>query len=345
MVLKTTAILAMCAIFFAAWGGDGMAKESAAQDAQKMTAEEAYKIAMEKRSNTEPIEERLAITKAFLEEYPESKHSASAISAVVYYMGERLGDMPGAVAYAEAIRKKISDPGIAASVDREMIVVYGDAGNTEKMLALAEQLAAAGELGFNSHWDVIEHAIEIEDWKLARDYCAKAKGMATAEAFRSDYPDYEFTDEEVAEAGRNRKGMLLVKDGWARANQGEVDEALVDFAAARDLIRRSYLDVPEYDLNLYWASTLIKKKDFEAAIALLAVEALVMRGDQAAARLKEAYVGIHGDDSGYDTYAAKLHRKVAKTIEDFELPDYDGKRHRLSSLKNKVTLVAFWFPT
>jgi hypothetical protein len=139
--------------------------------------------------------------------------------------------------------------------------------------------------------------------------------------------------------------MLLVKDGWARAHQGEVDEALDDFAAADELIPRYYFDVPEYELNVYWGRTLGLKGDFAAAIERLATQGLILRNEDALAGLKVAYVGMHGSESGYEQYSEELHRRIARPIEDFEMPDYEGNRHKFSDLRGDVTLLTLWFPT
>jgi len=139
--------------------------------------------------------------------------------------------------------------------------------------------------------------------------------------------------------------MLLVKDGWARANLGEIDEALADFEHANEIVRRSYLGIPENDLNLYWGRTLLDKGDYEAALERFAPDALVMQNEEALAGFRKAYVELKGGDAGYDDYAARLHVKIAKTIDDFELPDYEGKPRRLSDLRGEVTLLTFWFPT
>lgn len=308
-------------------------------------AEKAYQEVAKKRKEIDAVEERLAITKAFLDEFPESANTARAIDAVFYYQGEQLGDMAGAVVYAEAIRDKVSSPDIARAVDKELIDLYGKSGLSQKMAVLADRLDAVGALDFNDHWNVIEGAIAAQDWELARAHCAKAKARANAQACRADYPDREFSEEELATVVNNRVGMVLVKDGWARANQGQLDEALADFAVADSLIPRYYFDIPEYDLNVYWAETLVMKGDFEVAIERLATDALIMRNEPAVAALRRAYVGMNGGATGFDAYADELHRRVARPIEDFEMADYQGNRHRFSDLRGDVTLLALWFPT
>ncbi|NIO29829.1 MAG: hypothetical protein GTO29_14890 [Candidatus Latescibacteria bacterium] len=343
MINRLLAILLLSTVALAGCGSAEQGDENASN--QTTAANDAYEQLLKKRREVEPITERLAITKEFLDEFPESEHTANALAAVFYYQGEELGDMLGAITYAEEIRGAIDDPEIAKEVDKKLIGFYGESGATGKMITLADQLAAAGALDFDDHWNIIEGAVKAEEWKLVRDYCAKARGMTNAESYRADHPDNDLSEEEVAEAVNNRVGMLLVKDGWARANQGQIDTALADFAKADNLIPRYYFDIPEYDLNIYWAKTLLMRKKFEAAIERFAMSGLVMGEEEALTGLKEAYIGIHGSESGFEAYAAKLHLSIARTIDDFEMPDYEGNRHRFSDLRSDVTVLTLWFPT
>ncbi len=345
MVNRLLIFLVLGAVALAAWGGVAGAADTPEKGAGAMAADEAYNKAMTARRAVEPIEERLAITKKFLDDYPESSHTANAISAVVYYQGNALDDMDGAIAYAEAIRAKITDPDVADALDKELMVVYGEAGKMDKMLAIANTMEAGDKLKFNDYWSIIESGMQAEEWKLVRDYCVKAKGMANAETFKSDWPDNDVSGEELKVAGDNRTGMLMIADGWARANQGETDEALADFAAADKLVRRSMFDRPEYNLNTYWAKTSLMKGDYQAAIDRCAIDALVMKNKDALAGLKTAYAGLNGSEDGFDAYTKDLHKKIAPPVEDFELADYDGKSHKYGDLKGQVTLLAFWFPT
>ncbi|MEJ2721361.1 MAG: hypothetical protein P8181_09505 [bacterium] len=336
--------LFLVAFVFVSSAAVGVQNVFAQEGDQTTKVDDAYAKAMEKRRSVEPIAERLAITTAFLDEFPESKYTAGAVGAVVYYFG-KLGNMPGAVAYTEALREKITDPSIARDVDKQMIVMYGEAGMMEKMLATADKLETEDALDFADYWNIIGTGVKAENWDLVRDYCDRAKPVANGDAFRADYPDEEFTEEEVKKAGDNRMGMILVNEGWARANQGEVEGALADFANADKLVRHSYLGIPEYDLNVYWGKTLMMKRDYGSAAERLAPDALVMGNADALAGLRKSYAETNGGEDGFDSYAADLHKSIATPMTAFELADYDGKRHRYSDLKAKVTLLAFWFPT
>ncbi len=343
MTMRLRALLIVGLFVLTGCGSGDRSGDNAAVEGTAV--ENAYKQMVEKRGELGSAEEKLAVTKEFLGGFPESEHTEDAAYAVFYYQGHELGDMTGAVDYVEATRAGISDPAIARSVDKVLIGFYSESGMTSKMVALAERLAAEGALDFNDHWNVIEGAVKTSEWPLVRDYCARAGSMAEADAIRAENSDREYTDEELAEAADNRRGMLLVKDGWARANLGQTEDALAEFTKADKLIPRYYFDVPEYDLNVYWGNTLLMTRDFEAAIDRFATDGLIMRNEESLAGLKKAYVGIHGSEAGFDTYAGELHRRIAPTADDFEMPDYRGERHRFADLRGDVTLLALWFPT
>jgi len=307
--------------------------------------DEAYKAMIEERREHEDMSERLALTIKFLEQYPESKYTARLIGHVYYYQGERLEDSPGAIAYAEALRTKLTNPEFVTDFDKRMVELYGEAGMLDKMTALAGKLESAGEMKFSDYWNIVQIATNHEEWGMVRTYCKKARPMANAETYRLDYPQYDFTDEEVQEAGNNRTAMVAGKDAWALANLGRLDDALAEFETTDEKLNRSYVGVPDYDIGLHWANTLLMKGDYDGAMKRFAPEALIMRNDAALAGFKKAYVGKNGGDEGFDQFAGSLHAKIAPTVEGFELPDYDGKRNKYADIRGDVTLLAFWFPT
>jgi len=345
MIKRLLFIMAITTMVVSGWGSDGRGKAVKQKEAEIQKAEEAYQEMAEKRRAVESTADKLSLTKKFLDEFTESDRTASALGAVFYYQAEDLSDTSGAVTYAETIRAKIRDPEVAKAVDKEMVYIYGESRMFAEMIEVADRLSAAGSLDFSDHGNIIESATKAENWGLARQYCDKAGTLATVEAYRKQYADEDLKDDDVEKAVKNRTGMLLVMGGWARANEGEVKEALADFAEADKLVTRSYFGTGEYNLNLYWGETLLMKGDHKAAAEKLAMDALVMRDETALAGLKKAYAGLHGSEADFDAYAAELHRAIAKPVGDFELADYAGKRTRLSDLRKEVTLLAFWFPT
>lgn len=308
-------------------------------------AEAAYEKMIDERHTFPDVKDRMAMTKAYLAEYPETKYTARLLGHVFYYQGEASGDVPGAIAYAEDIRKKIDDPEIGQAVDLKLVELYGRAGMTDKMLELAKPLEADGALKFGDYWNIIEAGVDQEEWDVVKRYCEKAGRLASADAYRKEWPQYDFTDEEAKRAARNRKGMLLAKGGWAKANTNRVKEALADFESASGLINHNYVGIPDYDLNRYWATALLENGDFAGAIEKYAPDALIMGSEEALEGLERAYAGKNGSDEGFEAFAQKLHVKIAKQVDDFELHDYQGRQHRFADLRGEVTLLSFWFPT
>jgi hypothetical protein len=307
--------------------------------------DKAYRSMIEERRGHDDMADRLALTKQFLTDYPDTKYTARLVMHVFYYQAERLGDTTGAVAYAEELRGKVKTPELATAYEKSLGEIYGEAGMLNEMIAIADQLEVTGDLNFNDYWGIVQIAMENERWKMVRKYCAKARPMANAKSYRADYPERDFTDEEVQQAGAKRAAMISGRDAWALANLGQVDEALVGFAEAGKSIGRSYVGVLDEDIGLHWAKTLLQASLFEDAIEQFAPEALIMQNEDALAGLKKAYSIKNGGEDGFDAFAQKLHFKIAPTVKDFELPDYDGKRVKYADVRGDVTLLAFWFPT
>ena len=318
MILRKIFVIFCCAALLTGCGGEKGGGESAKNSgdvaAQVTTADEAYVEMRKARREMDSPQDRVNLTKKFLDNYLESDRTAGALDAIFYYQGIEMDDPAGAVRYAETVRAKISDPGVAREVDRKLVAFYGESGMAAKMKTLANQLAAAGALDFGDHWNVIEGAVKAEDWELVRDYCARAGELANAETIRAERSNREYTEREIETAVNDRVGKLMVKDAWARANQGEVDEALAAFAKANRMVPRFYFDIPEYDLYVYWGNALLKKGDFEAAVDFFADNALIMQNEDAMTGLKAAYAGIHGSGEGFEPWSDDLHLRIALTI-------------------------------
>jgi len=307
--------------------------------------EQAYEAIDALYDNEASDEEKLAATVDFLESYPESEHTVGLVGDVLYFKGEKAGDMGGAIEFAEKTRAAVTVPTIAMDFDRHLISWYGMAGMRKRMLSVADRLERDGTIRFGDYFNVIESAVEMADWKLVRKYCSKAQPKANTATWRAEWPDFEATDERAEAAGLNRQGMLLVKDSWARANLGDVDGALAGFVRAEELLDSSYLGIPGFDLNSYWGKALVMNGDAEGAIEKFAPDALIVGDDDAVAALKQAYVTVNGSEDGYRAWSCRKRLKIAKQANDFELPDANGARHRFADLRGEVTLLNLWSST
>jgi hypothetical protein len=110
--------------------------------------------------------------------------------------------------------------------------------------------------------------------------------------------DNDATDEEAGAAGQNRQDMLLVKDSWVRANQGEVEEAVAGFTEAGGIVYPFYLGAPAENLSVFWGRTLMMSGDADGAMSKFALDGLIKGEEQARTELRLAYNAAHGSQDG-----------------------------------------------
>lgn len=344
MTRKPLVMLLFSLVFYAGCGGNG----GGVEETVSLTPEqldEVFQQSYEKYQAVETVDEKLLIVKEFLKEHPESKYTGDVLNRTVNIMVWELDDSDGAIAYALEIRSKVKDPEILVAVDKQLLNLYGNAKRIDDVRDLATRLEEQGSLIYTDHLAVIEYAIDSEAWDLVLDHCAFAEPFANAETFRADYPNEDYSDEEIEIAGRNRVGLLLTYDGWAKVNTGEVDDGLSEFAEAEGLLRRSYFGFPANELYHYWGTALLDDGDARGAIDKLASAALFGGQEEAMEPLKQAYLATGGSESGFDEFVWAQRLKLAKTVDDFTLSDYDGQPRSFAELRGKVTLLNFWHPT
>jgi hypothetical protein len=86
--------------------------------------------------------------------------------------------------------------------------------------------------------------------------------------------------------------------------------------------------------------------DTEGAMTVLAPEAVFGDAHAAAPILKEVYVAANGSDEGFQEFLDFSRNHLARPVDDFTLTDYEGREVSFGEIrKDKVTLLAFWFPT
>ena len=191
----------------------------------------------------------------------------------------------------------------------------------------------------------MDAAEQHELWSLAEHHADAALAFATEEAFRADYPDRDFSDDQVALRARLRKVEALAYKGWALCNQGRDEECFAIFEEAHPLNQTSYAGSSDTPLDRFWGQALVDRGAYDQAMELLLPDALLGDRDNALQPLEEAYVALHGDDQGFEDYLWSERQRIARTVDDFTLPDYDGTQHSLSDGNGNVMLLAFWFPT
>jgi hypothetical protein len=310
-------------------------------------SEVAFNELRETFNGLETAEDKANLAEHYLVEYPDTAHSTSIASVIVYYRGHEMSDPQGAYEAVSPALDHITDPEQRFGVSMELLSL---ADSVEVPIDLAEVvsgLAAQRELRYSEHQQVFQTAVDLEEWAIAADHAGAASKLATPENYRADYPDREFTDEDVAERALRRKATSLAYDGWAAYNMGNTELAFARFAEADEAGSVNYLGVPNTPLFSFWGRAALAEGDYESAIELLGAEvAFGSDGSSSESYLREAYVATKGDEEGFDEFIWATRNELATSVDDFTLLDYDGNEVSLSDLRgDKVTLLAFWFPT
>jgi hypothetical protein len=318
-----------------------------AKTEQTDPAEQAFSELREAFNELETAEEKSALVEGYLAEFPNTEHSGTAANVIVYYRGHEMGDPEGAYEIVSAAFDQIDDPVQRFEVGMEMLSLADSVDVPLDLAQLAGDLKTERPLTYGEHQQIFETAVDLEEWSLAQEYANAAGELATPEAYQADYPDREFTEEDMAERVQRRHATALSYEGWAAYNEGDSEVAFAKFAAADDVGSVSYLGVPNTPLYTFWGRAALAEGDIDSAIELLGAEAAFGNdGSSAESYLRDAYVAKNGEEEGYDEFLWSTRNELATTVDDFTLLDYQGNEVSLAEVSaGKVTLLAFWFPT
>ena len=293
----------------------------------------------------ETPEERVDLCKKFIAENPDGPRTALILGEACRLLIEELDDPTHALRLAASTLELSSDPDVRFDIKKEILTVYAKTGKKEELRALVSELAAEKELGYTDHLAITEATVEAELWDLVFSHSGMCERFATVEAYRADYPKKQISDEDVERSVKRRASWALVYKGRALSRLDRFDEAVTAFTDAKKTTTFSYVGAPETPLYQYWGETLLEQGDADGAMKLLAPEAIMMNDEEALALYEKAYIAKKGRADGFDKHSWTVRNKLARDIEDFTLPRYDGTEFSLSSLEGKVILLTFWFPT
>ncbi len=311
----------------------------------QQSTEDAYSQFRDAIREVETPAEKTALYEDFLTRFPTSEHTGSLAGAVAYYRGEAMEDPGGALTVLDEILAEVDDPETRFQVQMAQFPLAHKTGQTMDLDVIVADLEEHRTLTFSEHLEVGEMAAGHEMWPLAETQAAAASTLSTAEAFRSDYPDNDLTDAELAAKADNRSLMAATNRGWALAHLDRETEALEVFEAAAPLSQTNYLGVPSTELFAFWGRTALAQGDAEQALELLGPTAVLGDNDGAFEAYRDAYIAVHGDEAGFGDFLWSARENLAKVVDDFELPDYQGALNRLGDTRGKVVFLSFWFPT
>ena len=305
----------------------------------------AYKAAKTAYYKAESPGEKAKIGESYLAKYPGGQHAAGMASLVIEYEGHQLREPDRAFATVDSALQKVTDPEVRFEVGMELLPLSYEVKKPLDLDQLVHGLEGKRPLSFNENLDVMEAAAKHGKWPLTQARADLALGQATPEAYRADHPNSKAADAAIKRAVSRRSAYALAYKAWALFNLGHQDEAMSLFKKADASATFNYLGVCDTPVRQFWGEAELAQGNWARASELLEPSALFGADDTALADLQKAYAGRNGSDAGFDTYLWKERERRAHKVDDFELPDYKGTKHKLSSLEGKVTYLAFWFPT
>lgn len=317
--------------------------EAAAGDTEE-PQNEAWEAMLTELRAVETGEEKIPILKTFIDSHPNDENAAYALSGVIYYLGEAPEEKQEALAYSQKTLTMVTDPDVRREMQLELLSLYGSLGDTDALHVAAQEMAKSEPLGFAENDRITEAALEAGAWQLALSHAQAAGHQIHPDTFRADYPDREFTADEVDKAVKQRRATALAGQGWALARLGRTDEAVDAFEEGSGAVTRNYVGIPDGPLYSYWGRTLAEVGKHEKAMGLLAPVAILGGDEEAMDALNGAYTAARGE-KGFEDYLKKTRQTMAVQMDDFTLNNYQGEPLTFSQLKGQVVLLSFWFPT
>jgi tetratricopeptide (TPR) repeat protein len=341
MKRRLAATVVVAGLIFAA----GCAKDAPVEVAED-PAEAAYKTFRTAYLESENRSDQVGLVEQFLAEYPDNEYAGYFAEDIINYYSRDLGQPERAYQILEPVFAAAEDPELKFDVGTVLVPVAAELGHEIDLQGMVADLEAQGELDFYQTLQVMDAAAAVGDWGLEERYAADAFARSSVEAYRAEYPDREFSDDEVAQRVARRKTAALAHKGWAAFNQGHADEALAMFEEADGLADKNYVGLADGPLAIFWGKALLQHGDPEAAIQVLAPEAIFGDRHKAEPVLREAYATVHESEEGFEDFLTFTRSHLARPVDDFTLANYQGESVSLADVrKDKVTLLAFWFPT
>lgn len=308
--------------------------------------DEAHNNAEQAYENAEGDVEKVEILKAFLEQYPESPHTADTVDTLYYHLVHNMNDAQSFEHYLLGLMGKVQDPAVLRRLDVDLVKVMTEQKKMDSVRPLLENIDTDSLATYDDAFDLSVAASDIEYWEKALGFIQRSLDFATPEAIQAEYPDREFSKERLDRYAGYRTSESLAAKANAQIRLNRIDEALRTCEEAEPLTVYSYVGVPETSLNIYWGEALRLNGNLDEAMQRLIPDAVFSGNTLALQMVREIYKEQKGTEKGFDRYLKTAHAKLAPSMKDFTLSDYEKNPvNYKSTSRGRVTLLTFWFPT
>jgi hypothetical protein len=296
-------------------------------------------------SESEDPAEKLELARSFITRFPEHEQAPMVLDAAVGVLTDDMDDAAGALALVDQTLAEVSDPEIRFSMRTSQWRLAREHGEPFSLAEVAAELDGHREPKYTELYELMELAVDAEEWALAESWADTALTQASPEAYRADYPGREFSDEVVAQRAANRRTFALGHKAWAAYQQGRTEEAMALFAEGADDMNFTYVGAPETPLHTYWGRAAFEQGDLDRAAELVEADAVMGGSEFAMDTLRQVHVARTGSEEGFEAYLTAARQRLARTVDDVTLSHYSGAEFQLASTRDKVVLLSFWFPT
>lgn len=284
----------------------------------------------------------------FLARNPNNNYTPGTIFGLVNrYFLDLKKDPEGAVRFAVKNVAQITDEKLKRRADSGLMRLYGRLGKKDEMRQLVGRMQTRGPLDLVERITAAEASLEARDWDFARNHCEALLEENTPERVRSEPGQEKSSGEQLQRSLDRNRGRALFMLGRAALELNDCKTSLGHFGEAGKLATYDYVGLPSWpfsDLNLHWAKALLRSGNPEAALDRISRDAMILERKSALEVLADAHraAGLKGSLREYIDHTKP---SITRDMAPFSAYDYDRKKVSYDSLKGKVTLLAFWFPT
>jgi len=187
--------------------------------------------------------------------------------------------------------------------------------------------------------DIAYDMSDTEKYKVSSvEYFVRAITASDTINMRNFYP--EASAGWLQNRSTKNKGFFGEGLGKVYCDLGRFEEAVPVLEKAR-----TDLHDPLSEILLYLARAYENLGRDEDAIEVLVELLSKQTDDEGWSLVKQLYTRVHGSLDGLETRIEKARESFSRAAPAFTLREKNGEEFSLHSLKGKVVLLAFWFPT
>lgn len=303
----------------------------------KYVLEKRYDLLRKSLENSKSAEEKAKLIKDFLKKHPESSYTYDLIFELMDY--EEAKEYEG---FVNNLMNKIKGEDIKEDLKFCLIEFYKRNKDKDNILKIFNTFRKP--LKYDNFSETIKALIEVEDFESSLELLDEVKKLCDREYINKEY---EKLSEERRNRYFNRRNFEteLLK-GRTYFGLKDYENSLSSFEKAKEFLKPSFPGTYLDDFDFHYALLLKEMRKNEEAISVILPDVIYERNEKNYELFEKIYTDIYGSKDGIEDFLKAKKEEISPTKIDFTLKDYDGKEFNFFDLsKDKVTFLAFWFPT